>query len=60
MGRSDRLYALVEELRARSPRLVLRHELAQRLEVGARTIDAVDQQRLAPLLQRSWELARPC
>jgi predicted DNA-binding transcriptional regulator YafY len=39
MGRSDRLYALVEELRARAPRLVPRNELAQRLEVSARTIE---------------------
>lgn len=39
MGRSDRLYALVEELRARAPRIVPRHELAARLEVSARTIE---------------------
>jgi predicted DNA-binding transcriptional regulator YafY len=39
VGRSDRLYALVEELRARSPRLVPRQELAERLEVSARTIE---------------------
>ena len=39
MGRSDRLYALVEELRARAPRTVPRHELAERLEVSARTIE---------------------
>jgi predicted DNA-binding transcriptional regulator YafY len=39
MGRSDRLYALVEELRARAPRTVPRHELAERLEVSPRTIE---------------------
>ena len=39
MGRSDRLYALVEELRARAPRVVSRHELAERLEVSARTVE---------------------
>jgi predicted DNA-binding transcriptional regulator YafY len=39
MGRSDRLYALVEELRARAPRLVSRQELAERLEVSARTVE---------------------
>lgn len=39
MGRSDRLYALVEELRARAPRTVPRHVLAARFEVSARTIE---------------------
>ncbi|HVF32101.1 MAG TPA: WYL domain-containing protein [Acidimicrobiales bacterium] len=39
MGRSDRLYALVDELRARAPRVVPRHELAARLEVSARTVE---------------------
>lgn len=39
MGRSDRLYALTEELRARAPKLVGRQELADRLEVSARTIE---------------------
>jgi predicted DNA-binding transcriptional regulator YafY len=39
VGRSDRLYALVEELRARAPRTVPRNELAERLEVSARTIE---------------------
>ena len=39
MGRSDRLYALVEELRARAPRVVPRNELAERLEVSPRTIE---------------------
>src|SRR3954464_7099879 len=39
VGRSDRLYALVEELRARAPRVAPRHELADRLEVSARTIE---------------------
>lgn len=39
MGRSDRLYALVEELRTRAPRIVPRQELADRLEVSTRTIE---------------------
>lgn len=39
MGRTDRLYALVEELRARAPRVVARTELAERLEVSTRTIE---------------------
>ena len=39
MNRTDRLYAIVEELRARSPRLLTAAELAQRFEVGLRTIE---------------------
>src|SRR5688500_6466177 len=39
MRRTDRLYALVEELRARSPRPVSRAVLAERLEVTPRTIE---------------------
>ncbi|HET6794492.1 MAG TPA: WYL domain-containing protein [Acidimicrobiales bacterium] len=39
MRRADRLYALVEELRARSPRPVARSDLAARLEVTPRTVE---------------------
>lgn len=39
MNRTDRLYALVEELRARSPRLVRAADLAERFEVTTRTIE---------------------
>ena len=39
MNRTDRLYALVEELRARTPRLMRASELAQRFEVTTRTIE---------------------
>jgi predicted DNA-binding transcriptional regulator YafY len=39
MNRTDRLYALVEELRARSPRLMRAAELARRFEVTTRTIE---------------------
>ncbi|NDU76376.1 WYL domain-containing protein [Actinomadura sp. DSM 109109] len=39
MNRTDRLYALVEELRARAPRRVSARELAARYEVSARTIE---------------------
>jgi len=39
MGRADRLYALVEELRARAPRPVARAVLAARLEVTSRTVE---------------------
>ena len=39
MRRTDRLYALVEELRARSPRPVPRAVLAERLEVTPRTVE---------------------
>ena len=39
MRRSDRLYALVDLLRARSPRPVSRAELAERLEVTLRTVE---------------------
>ncbi len=39
MNRTDRLYALVEELRARAPRLMRASELAQRFEVTTRTIE---------------------
>ena len=39
MNRTDRLYALVEELRARAPRLLRAAELAERFEVTTRTIE---------------------
>src|SRR5258708_19989510 len=39
MRRADRLYALVEELRARAPRPVARATLADRLEVTSRTVE---------------------
>lgn len=39
MNRTDRLYALVEELRARAPRPVRAAELAARFEVTTRTIE---------------------
>jgi predicted DNA-binding transcriptional regulator YafY len=39
MRRSDRLYALVEELRGRAPRPVTRARLAEALEVSPRTIE---------------------
>jgi predicted DNA-binding transcriptional regulator YafY len=39
MNRTDRLYALVEELRARAPRPVRAVELAARFEVSTRTIE---------------------
>ncbi|XVQ09001.1 helix-turn-helix transcriptional regulator [Spirillospora sp. CA-255316] len=39
MNRTDRLYALVEELRARAPRRVSARELAARYEVSVRTIE---------------------
>ena len=39
MRRTDRLYALVEELRARAPRPVGRTDLADRLEVTPRTVE---------------------
>jgi predicted DNA-binding transcriptional regulator YafY len=39
VNRTDRLYALVEELRARAPRLVRANELAGRFEVTTRTIE---------------------
>ena len=39
MNRTDRLYALVEELRSRAPRLVRANELAERFEVTTRTIE---------------------
>jgi predicted DNA-binding transcriptional regulator YafY len=38
MNRTDRLYALVEELRASAPRALSAHRLAERFEVGVRTI----------------------
>jgi predicted DNA-binding transcriptional regulator YafY len=38
MNRTDRLYALVEELRASAPRARSAHRLAARFEVGVRTI----------------------
>jgi len=39
MNRTDRLYALVEELRARAPRMVRAVALAQHFEVSTRTIE---------------------
>jgi predicted DNA-binding transcriptional regulator YafY len=39
MRRTDRLYALVEELRARAPRAVSRADLAGALEVTPRTVE---------------------
>lgn len=39
MRRTDRLYALVEELRARAPRQVSRADLADALEVTPRTVE---------------------
>jgi predicted DNA-binding transcriptional regulator YafY len=39
MNRTDRLYALVEELRARAPRTMRAAELARRFEVTTRTIE---------------------
>ncbi|WP_067800449.1 helix-turn-helix transcriptional regulator [Actinomadura formosensis] len=39
MNRTDRLYALVEELRARAPRRLSARELAARYEVSVRTIE---------------------
>jgi predicted DNA-binding transcriptional regulator YafY len=39
MNRTDRLYALVDELRARAPRLMRASELAERFEVTTRTIE---------------------
>lgn len=39
MNRTDRLYALVEELRARAPRPMRAAELAERFEVTTRTIE---------------------
>jgi predicted DNA-binding transcriptional regulator YafY len=39
MNRTERLYALVEELRARAPRLMRAAEAARRFEVSTRTIE---------------------
>ncbi|HET7094776.1 MAG TPA: HTH domain-containing protein, partial [Thermomicrobiales bacterium] len=39
MNRTDRLYALVEALRARAPRTMRAAELAARFEVSTRTIE---------------------
>lgn len=39
MNRTDRLYALVEELRARAPRRRSARQLAERFEVSSRTIE---------------------
>ena len=39
MNRTDRLYAIVEELRARAPRSMRADELAERFEVNRRTIE---------------------
>ena len=38
MNRTDRLYALVEQLRATAPRASSAHRLAERFEVAVRTI----------------------
>jgi predicted DNA-binding transcriptional regulator YafY len=39
VNRTDRLYALVEELRSRAPRMMRAAELAERFEVTTRTIE---------------------
>jgi predicted DNA-binding transcriptional regulator YafY len=39
MNRTDRLYALVEELRSRAPRMMRADEMAQHFEVSTRTIE---------------------
>src|SRR3954454_11880303 len=39
MNRTDRLYALVEELRSRAPRLVRAAELAEHFGVSTRTVE---------------------
>jgi predicted DNA-binding transcriptional regulator YafY len=39
MNRTDRLYAIVEELRARSPRTLRAQEIADRFEVSVRTVE---------------------
>src|SRR6476619_3775714 len=39
MNRTDRLYALVEELRSRAPRPMRATELADQFEVSTRTIE---------------------
>ena len=39
MNRTDRLYALVEELRSRAPRMMRAAELAERFAVSTRTIE---------------------
>jgi predicted DNA-binding transcriptional regulator YafY len=39
VNRTDRLYAIVEELRARAPRSLSASDLARRFEVSARTIE---------------------
>jgi predicted DNA-binding transcriptional regulator YafY len=39
VNRTDRLYALVEELRSRAPRMMRATELAERFEVTTRTIE---------------------
>jgi predicted DNA-binding transcriptional regulator YafY len=39
VNRTDRLYAMVEELRSRAPRMLRAAELAQRFEVSTRTIE---------------------
>jgi proteasome accessory factor B len=39
MNRTDRLYALVEELRARAPRMMRAGELARHFEVSVRTVE---------------------
>jgi predicted DNA-binding transcriptional regulator YafY len=39
MNRTDRLYALVEQLRAGAPRAVTSRQLADRFEVSVRTIE---------------------
>jgi predicted DNA-binding transcriptional regulator YafY len=39
MNRTDRLYALVEELRAHAPRTMRAAELARRFDVSTRTVE---------------------
>lgn len=39
MNRTDRMYAIVEELRARAPRSMRAREIAERFEVSPRTIE---------------------
>src|SRR5439155_4804556 len=39
MNRTDRLYAIVEELRARAPRSLKASDLARRFEVSERTVE---------------------
>jgi predicted DNA-binding transcriptional regulator YafY len=39
MNRTDRLYAIVEELRARAPRTLRAQQIAERFEVSVRTVE---------------------